>query len=77
MGRMLWKDPLQSSMQLRSVTSRGGGSLWIVAESSSVGGGRPRPAHEDEAHVLWACPQWHGARDSWTRWLLTAAAAMP
>ena len=34
-------------------------------------------AHEDEAHVLWDRPRWHGARDSWSPRLLAAAADLP
>ena len=34
-------------------------------------------AHEDEAHVLWDCPEWADARGAWLPWLNDAAGAIP
>ena len=34
-------------------------------------------AHEDEAHVLWDCLEWGGARGTWLPWLNDAAGAIP
>ena len=34
-------------------------------------------AHEDEAHVLWDCPEWGDARGTWLPWLTDAAEAIP
>ena len=35
-----------------------------------------RHAHEDEAHVLWDCPEWESARETWRPWLSDAATAI-
>ena len=34
-------------------------------------------AHEDEARVLWECPEWDDARGPWLPWLSDAAGAIP
>ena len=34
-------------------------------------------AHDDEAHVLWDCPEWDDARGTWLPWLSDAAWAIP
>ena len=34
-------------------------------------------AHEDEAHVVWECPEWDNARGRWLPWLNDAAGAIP
>ena len=33
-------------------------------------------AHEDEAHILWECPEWGDARGTWLPWLNDAAGAI-
>ena len=37
----------------------------------------PTAAHEDEFHVLWDCPEWEQARETWRPWFSDAAAAIP
>ena len=34
-------------------------------------------AHEDEVHVLWDCPEWESARETWRPWLSDTATAIP
>ena len=33
--------------------------------------------HEDEVHVMWQCPEWEPARETWCPWLREGAATLP
>ena len=59
------RAPLGSPMDLRT-------SLWPEAAD-----GLHMAAHEEDRHIVWDCPRWHGARASWSPRLLAAAADLP
>ena len=58
------------------------GAMWTAARVSGHGlraiAACPHcgVAHEDEAHVLWDCPEWDDARRAWLPWLHDAAGAI-
>ena len=59
------------------------GAMWTVARVSGHGMrtnyacSHCGAAHEDKAHVLWECPEWDDARETWLPWLRDAAGAIP
>ena len=59
------------------------GAMWTAARLSGHGmranAACPHcsAAHEDEAHVLWDCPEWGDARETWPPWLEDTAGAIP
>ena len=59
------------------------GAMWTAARVSGHGmhanAACPHcgAAQEDEAHVLWDCPEWDDARGTWLPWLHDAARAIP
>ena len=59
------------------------GALWTAARVSGHGMRTNSVcpdcgvAHEDEVHVLWDCPQWEQASETWRPWLLDVAATLP
>ena len=59
------------------------GPMWTAARVSGHGtrahSACPHcgAAHEDEAHVVWECPEWDKARGRWLPWLNDAAGAIP
>ena len=65
---------------LRSLMAR---ALWTAARVSghSMRTNSACPhcgaAHEDEVHVLWYCPEWESAEETWRPWLSDAAMAIP
>ena len=62
-----------ASTELEKSLLRGllAGAMWTAARVSGHGmrtnAACPHcgAAHEDEAHVLWDCPEWDGARETW------------
>ena len=76
---------LAASMELEKSLLRGllAGAMWTAARVSGHGmwanSACPHcgAAHEDEAHVLWECPEWGDARGTWLPWLNDAAGAIP
>ena len=74
-----------ASTELEKSLLRGlmAGALWTAARVSGHGmrtnSACPRcgAAHEDEVHVLWDCPEWEQARETWRPWLSDAATAIP
>ena len=59
------------------------GAMWTVARVSGHGmranAACPHygAAHEDEAHVLWDCPEWGDARGTWLPWRTTRRGPSP
>ena len=59
------------------------GAMWTAARVSdySTRANSACPhygvAHEDEAHILWECPEWDNTRGTWLPWLNDAAGAIP
>ena len=74
-----------ASMELEKSLLRGlmAGALWTAARVSSHGmrthSACPHcgAAHEDEDHVVWECPNWERARETWSLWLQDAAQPSP
>ena len=74
-----------ASTELEKSLLRGllAGAMWTAARVSghSMRANAACPhcgaAHEDEAHVLWACPKWGDARGTWLPWLNDTAGAIP
>ena len=74
-----------ASTELEKSLLRGllAGAMWTAARVSGHGmcanAACPHcgAAHEDEAHILWDCPEWDGARETWLPWLHDAARAVP
>ena len=80
------RAPLRAaSTELEKSLLRGllAGAMWTAARVSGHGlranAACPHcgAAHEDEAHVLWDCPEWDTARGTWLPWLHDAAGAIP
>ena len=77
--------PRAASTELEKSLLRGllAGAMWTAARVSGHGmrANSTCPhcgaAHEDEAHVLWECPEWGDARGPWLPWLNDAAGAIP
>ena len=73
-----------ASTELEKSLLRGllAGAMWTAARVSGHGtranSACPRygAAHEDEAHVLWECPERDDARGTWLLWLNDAAGAI-
>ena len=74
-----------ASTELEKSLLRGllAGAMWTAARVSGHGmrANSECPhygaAHEDEAHVLWECPELSDARGTWLPWLNDAAGAIP
>ena len=74
-----------ASTELEKPLLRGliAGALWTAARVSGHGmrthSACPHygAAQEDKVHVLWDCPEWERARETWSPWLRDAAAALP
>ena len=74
-----------ASTELEKSLLRGllAGAMWTAARVSGHGmranAACPHcgAAHEDEAHVLWDCPEWGDATGTWLSWLNDAAGAIP
>ena len=74
-----------ASTELEKSLLRGllAGAMWTAARVSGHGmwtnSACPQcgAAHEDEAHVLWECPEWDDARGTWLPWLKTRRGPSP
>ena len=54
-------------------------AAWVLGHGMRANAACPHcgAAHEDEAHSLWDCPEWDGARGTWLPWLHNTTRAVP